>query len=158
MGKKIKGGFVSLLPKKKSKLARLERRVRVTFFLVAETEEHIQAVLDVGIYLQTQYLLEGREKEIPVTGFTFSAIPEAASPPSGKSVFTGLWWHTEAGHKRLVTEKVVLFFIDFPVVAEEWKTDKDITLLKTRIFDFYEDHHSPQEEIWIVKQDIYRYA
>ncbi len=159
MKKKIGVKIMSIWSKKKKRPARLERRVRVTFFLVAETKEQINAADSVGIYLQTQYLLDEKEREIPVTGFTFSAFPEPIPLPAGKSVFIGYWWHTtEAERKRLMREKVILFLIDFPIVAEEWKTDENINLLKDRILESYEENHCPQEEIWIVKQDIYRYA
>ncbi len=156
-------------PKKKAKPARLERRVRVTFFLVAEKEEAKEAVVDIILYLDAQYFhftSEGKS-ELPVTGFTHSAIPFENSIPHeqilyyknlGKGIFWGHWWQTEPGEVELIQERVVFFVVDLPAVAEEWKTDESITLIKDRIFHFYEMHDCPQEEIWIVKQDIYRYA
>lgn len=152
-----KAKLVYVGQKKRAKPVRLERRVRVTFFLVAEKKEEIDTIREIAIYLQMQYLLEGREKEIPVIGFTFSSIPDLI--PNGRAVFFGHWWHTtETGRKKLDREKVVLFLIDFPAFAEEWKIDKKITLLKARILGYYESNHCPQQEIWITKQDIYRYV
>lgn len=150
--------------KKRLKPARIERRVRVTFFLVAETRKHKEAVLRLIDYLDIQfaYLKILGKSELPVTGFTHSAIPfETRVKNLEKGIFWGHWWSEEkVGLKILesIMERVVFFLVDLPVVAEEWKFDENIVLLKTRIFEFYERFQSPQEEIWIVKQDIYRYA
>lgn len=147
--------------KGKQKPVRIERRVRVTFFIVAGTKEEIQAADDVYGYLDFQYLLEEDEREIPVTGFTHSNIPHPVLQPPiiRESVFTGHWWKiTKEGQKMPYTERVVLFLIDFLALAEEWKIDEYITKLKTEIFSIYKRRGSPQEEIWIVKQDIYRYV
>jgi len=59
---------------------------------------------------------------------------------------------------EIMEENVVLFVIDLPVVVEEWKFDNNIARLKREIFSAYARNKRPQEEIWIVKQDIYRYA
>lgn len=59
---------------------------------------------------------------------------------------------------KLMAENVVSFIIDLPAVAEEWKFDESITHLKEEIFSTYARNKRPQEEIWIVKQDIYRYT
>ena len=138
--------------------ARLERRVRVTFFLVVNRKEHLLTVDHIRDYLKVQYLEDENTRELPVTGFTHSLFPGAPPSPAGEAVFAGYWWDTREGEKVLHIEKTTLFLIDFPAYAQEWETDRNITLLKTRIFEFYEMFQSPQEEIWIVKQDIYRYA
>ncbi|MDO8486297.1 MAG: hypothetical protein Q7S77_01190 [Candidatus Staskawiczbacteria bacterium] len=158
---------------KSKKPARLERRVRVTFFLVAETEGQRNAVLELISYLEEQYvyLSSYGESELPVTGFTHSAIHSSTIHRKGrihskmfeKGIFWGHWWtedEDDIGQISLmpIIERVVFFLIDFPAVAEEWKTDENINFLKTKIFQTYEKWGSPQEEIWIVKQDIYRYA
>lgn len=141
------------------KPARLERHVRVTFFLVANTEEHLRAIDGVKNYLKAQEFLSEKEKKLPVTGFTHSLFPGFPQWLSGETVFTGYWWDTSEKYiKKLVIEKTVLFIIDFIAYAEEWKTDENIALLKTRILGYYETFQSPQEEIWIVKQDVVRYA
>lgn len=155
------------------KPARLERRVRVTFFLVAEKEEEREAIIDLIKYLDKQYLnfWLHSESELPVTGFTHSAIhsgsisrkDKTSCKMYGKGIFWGHWWmeeeETDMGPALIsIKERVVFFVIDFPAVAEEWKTDENIVLLKEKIFETYETFGSPQEEIWIVKQDIYRYA
>ncbi len=159
----------------KSKIpARLERRVRVTFFLVAETKEHREAIIDLIYYLGNQYLepqFDGKS-ELPVTGFTHSAIHSGKMPYKGitlgkmfeKGIFWGHWGteekqeDTEFSTVKSIQERVVFFLIDFLAVAEEWQTDENIILLKNKIFKLYEEQESPQDEIWIVKQDIYRYA
>jgi len=153
----------TLKSKKGQKPVRLERRVRVTFFIVAGTKEEIQAVDDVYGYLDSQYLLEDNEQEVPVTGFTHSAIPRPVPLPYppilGESVFIGHWWHTaKKGEKIPRQERVVLFIIDLLAIAEEWRVDEYIANLKTKIFDIYARRGSPQKEIWIAKQDIYRYV
>ena len=157
------------------KPARLERRVRVTFFLVAETKEQKEAVIDLIYYLNAQFSrlkLEGKS-ELPITGFTHSAIHSGAMPRKDmtlgkmfeKAIFWGHWWteekeeeNTESSMLSLIQERVVFFVIDLLAVAEEWKIDENVIVLKNKIFEFYEEWESPQEEIWIVKQDIYRYA
>lgn len=145
--------------KETAKPARLERYVRVTFFLVADTKEHFHAIDRVKDYLKAQDFFSEKERELPVTGFTYSSYPGFPPWLSGETVFIGYWWDTrEKVIKKLMREKTVLFLIDFLAYAEEWKTDENIALLKTRILKFYETVQSPQEEIWIVKQDIYRYA
>ncbi len=145
--------------KETSKPARLERHVRVTFFLVANTKEHLRAIDRVRSYLKAQNFLDENERELPVTGFTHSSYPGFPQWLSGETVFIGYWWDTcEKVIKNLMIEKTVLFLIDFLAYAEEWKTDENIALLKTRILGYYETFQSPQEEIWIVKQDIYRYV
>jgi len=135
--------------------AHLERHVRVTFFLVADKKEHLNAIDSVRDYLRWQYIEEESEKELPVTGFTHSLFPGTPPRLSGETVFVGHWWYTtEKGVARLTVEKTALFLVDFPAYAEEWKTDENIALLKRRILELY----CPQKEIWIVKQDVYRYA
>ncbi len=161
-----------LRTEKKEKPAQIERRVRVTFFLVAELQQEVDSVKHIIDYLYLQYwwyLLRG-EWDLPVTGFTHSFLPNTV-PKSGierkkDSVFAGYWW-SEIKLKRkgieipsidLMEENVVLFVIDLPVVVEEWKFDNNIARLKREIFSAYARNKRPQEEIWIVKQDIYRYA
>lgn len=138
--------------------ARIERRVRVTFFLVANREEHLRAINHIRDYLKWQYLEDENERELPVTGFSHSLFPGPRPLPSGETVFAGYWWRTEEREKILAVERTALFLIDFPAIAQEWEIDENIAVLKTRIFEFYEMFQSPQEEIWIVKQDVYRYA
>ena len=159
---------------KSKKSARVERRVRVTFFLVAESEEQREAVVELIDYLEKQYVRfrSDQEYDLPVTGFTHSSIPSGIISRKDrvtgkmfeKAIFWGHWWTEEeeegTGQPILVPirERVVFFLIDLPAIAEEWKTDENIDFLKTKIFETYEVWESPQEEIWIVKQDIYRYA
>ena len=146
--------------KKKVKPARLERRVRVTFFLVANTEEEFLSVTKAINYLWGIYGTFGTE--FPITGFTNSAVPKPG--PLEESVFTGNWWSdvkidgVTVPSAQLNIEKVVFFLIDFLAPAEEWKLDEDIARLKAGIFSIYKEYGRPQEEIWIVKQDVYRYA
>lgn len=147
--------------RRKEKPARLEGRAQVTFFVVAGTKKEIVAVEDIYGYLDYQYLLEENEKELSVTGFTHSAIPRYIPGPiiAEESVFTGHWWYTtERGRKIPMREKVVLFLINFLSLAEKWRVDRYIMHLKTKIFSIYEKRNCSQEEIWIVKQDIYRYT
>ena len=97
---------------------------------------------------------------MPVTGFTHSAIHDAALQKY--QIFIGRWWSDYEANGfstlELAEENVVLFIIDLPAVAEEWRIDEGIEHLKEDIFSIYAKHRRPQEEIWIVKQDIYRYA
>ena len=162
----------------KEKPARLERRVRVMFFLVSEIQEEIFAVGEIIYYLHQQYWgqLFGYEYDIPVTGFTHSFVPKTVTkkispifgPREKGSIFVGQWWsEKEIEIKGIkipkaviepIEENVTLFVIDLPAVAEEWKFDEGIVRLKEEIFSAYARNGRPQEEIWMVKQDIYRYA
>lgn len=146
----------------KVKPVRLERRARVTFFLVAQIQEEVNAVKEVINYLSNQYyfFLRSAKWEIPVRGFTHSAVHDIALQKD--PIFTGRWW-SERGTRglfmivRYIRENVVLFIIDFPTY-EKRKLDENIGRLKKKIFSIYEQYGRSQEEIWIVKQDIYRYA
>lgn len=164
--KKLKAG-------RSTKPARLERRVRVTFFLVAQAQEEIDAVERVIDYLFLQYWLHLFEEkwDLPITGFTHSVLPVTIPEELGfgrrkNSIFLGHWWSeikvrihgVDQPDIEQMEENVVLFVIDLPTVAEEWKFDEGIVHLKEEIFSIYAEHGSPQEEIWIVKQDIHRYA
>ena len=145
--------------KRKEKLVHLERRVRVTFFLPVEYKEEQYAVKEVVRFLESQYPT-GPITKLTVTGFTYSAIHGTTLEKD--YIFTGSWWSDVkirgVSAKELTTESVVLFIIDFPAVIEEWKLDQNIIRLKEVIFSAYAERGSPQKEIWIVKQDIYRYA
>lgn len=162
----------------KEKPTRIERRARITFFLVAETQQEVNAVREVIHYLLYQYWfhLLGGEWEIPVTGFTHSFIPREVpkrigimfGPREEDSIFVGHWWSKKKRRIKEVKfpvpvvekieENVILFVIDLPLVTEEWKLDDGIVRLKKEIFLAYKRNKRAQEEIWIVKQDIHRYA
>ena len=160
---------------RREKPARVERRVRVTFFLVADVRQEINAVELIIYYLHQQYwqLFFRLEYDIPVTGFTHSVLPLTAPKTLGfghkkGSIFLGQWWSETAvkigeieipsAQVEPMLENVVLFVIDLPVVSEKRKFDEGIVRLKEEIFSAYEMNERPQEEIWIVKQDIYRYT
>lgn len=143
--------------------------MRVTFFLVAETQKEVNAVREVVNHLLSQYfaLVLYRDWELPVTGFTHSAIHDVALKKD--PIFVGHWWSGEIDYDipledynfegiSLSEEKVVLFVVDLPSVAEEWKLDEGIRYLKEDIFSIYKKYKRAQKEIWIMKQDIYRYV
>ena len=52
----------------------------------------------------------------------------------------------------------MFFLIDFRALAEEWKLDQELARLKAEIFACYKRHRCRQEEVWMVKEDIHRYA
>jgi len=135
--------------RKKAREVHLERRVRVTFFLPAELSEQKQAIYDIDAYLRGQH----DHPVLPITGYTRSTIY------GGSPIFKGHWWsQMNGGDKILTIEGVVLFIIDFRAIAEEWKLDQELSRLKAKILAYYTKHHCTQEEIWIVKEDIHRYA
>lgn len=162
--KKLKG-------KKKEVPVRLERGVRVTFFLPAETNGDIGAVQEVIISLDRQYLADTITK-FTVTGFTHSNVPLGTSTEDifdhelsfRDEIFFGHWWSdvkvegVQRTLKQLIIEGVVFFLIDFPAFPQEWELDQALQRLKEEIFSIYKKHKRPQKEIWIVKQDIYRYT
>ena len=111
---------------KDKKPAHIERRVRVTFFLVAEKEEEREAVVELISYLDKQYvdLRSYGDSELPVTGFTHSAIPSNATHRKGKNprkmlekaIFWGHWWTEEeeedTGQPLLISIKKFLRFMN----------------------------------------------
>ena len=157
--------------KKEKRPVRLERRVRVTFFLPAGRKEDKEAVWDVARSLDSQFLV-GTVTRFTVTGFTHSGIPTevpememiARQIHLVREIFFGHWWYEEEreGHPGLskisVVEPVVFFLIDYPMSAEEWELDQVLQQLKEEIFSIYAEHGNPQQEIWMVKQDVYRYT
>ncbi len=157
--------------KKGGEPVRLERRVRVTFFLPAGTKGDQDAAREVARSIGSQYLA-GTITRFTVTGFTHSGIPSEIPEEERwarrihleKEIFFGHWW-SDIGiegvpgiSKQSVVEPIVFFLIDYPAFAQEWELDEVLQLLKEEIFSIYAEYGSPQEEIWIVKQDIYRYA
>ena len=157
--------------KKKGKPARLERRVRVTFFLPAGTKGDQDSARKIAHSIGSQFLA-GTITRFTVTGFTHSGIPSEISEREmmshqfslEKEIFWGHWWSyievegVPGLSKKLVVEPVVFFLIDYPSFAQEWELDEVLQHLKEEIFSIYAQHGRPQEEIWMVKQDIYRYA
>ena len=157
--------------KKKEKPARLERRVRVTFFLPAGTIGDISAVREVIDSLDNQYISDTITK-FTVTGFTHSSVPLETSAEETldhakrlqEEIFWGHWWSSAETEgvkgvlKKLVIESIVFFLIDYPVFSQEWEIDEVLQNLKEEIFSIYAEYGRPQEEIWIVKQDIFRYS
>lgn len=157
--------------KRKGLPVRLERRVRVTFFLPAGSKGDKEAVRQVIHSLDSQFLV-GTITRFTVTGFTHSGIPTEVSEQEmmaheihlEKETFFGHWWHelkvkgAPGISKGLVVEPVVFFLIDYLSFAQEWEFDQVLRQLKEEIFSIYEEHGRPQEEIWMVKQDVYRYA
>ena len=134
---------------RKTRPARLERRVRVTFFLPVGTKKEHDVVLDVISYLNGQV----KNPALSVTGFTHSSVnPE-------NPVFHGHWWSKmKGGGEQLTVERVILFLIDYLALAEEWKFDAELVRLKKKIHTFYARHRCKQEEVWMIKEDIHRYA
>ena len=165
------GKSKKLRTKKKEVFVRLERRVRVTFFLPAETTEDQNAVRKVIGSLDSQFVT-GNITRFTITGFTHSGIPSKISAEEmmvhetrlEKEIFFGHWWSYAEFKgvpwtpRELVVEPVVFFLIDYPVFAEEWELDQVLQCLKKDIFSIYAEQGRPQEEIWMVKQDIYRYT
>ena len=134
---------------RRTRAPRLERRVRVTFFLPAEYPNEKRAASSVIDYLEGQW----RNPTLPIMGFTRSTILEE------HPLFKGYWWSFKKDGTRIETiENVVLFLIDFLALAEEWKFDQELARLKAEILASYERNRCPQEEVWMVKEDIHRYA
>ncbi len=144
----------------------IERRIRVIFFLPAGTRKDIDTVAEVISFLDSQFLFP--PTEFTITGFTHSGIP-SEEKKANKSlledeIFVGHWWSDVKVRKggrtfnKLMIESAVFFLIDYLALAQEWEFDQELLRLKENIFSIYKKYKSPQEEIWIVKQDIYRYA
>ncbi len=140
-----------ILKAKKNNPARLEKRLRVTFFLAAEKQQEINAVKDIIYYLRKQYI---QRWNIPIAGFAHSAVYDIFFEKD--PIFIGRYCLEGVPiPQKYEDENVVLFMVDFVRVSKK-KLNKFIMILKKEIFSTYAKYGKPQEEIWMVKQDVYK--
>lgn len=123
-----------------------DRRARVTFFLPMMGERHEKAMRSIIGYLNQQ-----RDSPVSVTGYTYSTLRPAA--------FISSWWDDEGEQrKRLVEEDGVWFVVDYGIQLGASELPLVLAQLKQAILDAYERYGAPQKEVWLIAQDVYRYA
>jgi hypothetical protein len=121
-----------------------EARTRVTFFLPANDNKEHKAIFTVVRYLRSQL----KCLTAPVTGYTFSQIPDP--------VFVGSWWWE--GRKQWKSDSVVLFMIDYERTLDDHRLENGIRRLKTKIKSAYSAVRRTQEEIWIITHRVQRFV
>jgi len=118
-----------------------EDRTRVTCHLPLNDPAQEKAITRIIDYLKAQRL-----EPIGVKGFTHSNF----RPTS----FYGYWWSSKRQH--WVEDKIVLFIIDYKLGLGDPRLSNQVQDLKDKIRQCYAGMGSPQDEIWVVAQQITR--
>jgi hypothetical protein len=118
-----------------------EERTRVTCHLPVNDVRQGAAVEKV-----LEYLKEQRHEDIGVEGFTHSVYRPAA--------FLGFWWNATRG--MWIRDNIVLVFIDYKLSLSDVRLTEKVAELKRIIRKWYRYFGSPQDEIWVVAQQIIR--
>jgi hypothetical protein len=92
------------------------------------------------------YLKSQREEAVGIQGFTHSV--------SRPTAFRGYWWSEE--QKKWLSDSIVLCFIDDKLGIDEKVLSAKVKELKQTIRRWYRYYGSPQEEVWVVVQQIVR--
>ncbi len=87
-----------------------------------------------------------KQKEIGVQGYTHSALRPA--------VFRGYWWSEKLDN--WVPDNIVLCIVDYKLSFSDQELSGKIKELKETIRKWYRHFGSPQEEVWVVAQQIIR--
>jgi hypothetical protein len=118
-----------------------EDRVRVTCHLPLNNVREEKAVLRILRYLQRQ-----RDRPIGVKGFSHSELRPA--------VFRGYWWSSR--RQRWVEDKIVLLIVDYRLSFGAEALSHTVRDLKQNIRGCYQKCGSPQDEVWVVAQQVIR--
>jgi hypothetical protein len=118
-----------------------EDRVRVTCHLPLNNSKEEKAVHRILSYLQQQ-----RNRPIGVKGFSHSEFRP--------SVFRGYWWSSR--RKCWVEDKIVLLIVDYRLSFGAAELSQTVRDLKKSIRDCYRKCGSPQDEVWVVAQQVIR--
>ena len=118
-----------------------EDRTRITCHLPLNNEAEHRAVHAIFTYLQAL-----RRQPLGVKGFTHTAARPAA-------VF-GDWW--SSSRRRWVRDKLVLCIVDYKLPFSSPDLSRVVRELKEAIHTQYARVGSPQEEVWVVAQQIVR--
>jgi hypothetical protein len=118
-----------------------EVRTRVTCHLPVGRYQEEMAFFKVIAYLDQQ-----RDEGIGVNGYTHSILRPA--------VFRGYWWPT--GANEPVRDEIVLLLVDYLLDFSDQRLSAKVAELKRTVRKWYRHHGSPQEEFWIVAQQVIR--
>jgi hypothetical protein len=118
-----------------------EERTRVTCHLPLNNDQEERAVLRV-----LDYLKEQRDEPVGVKGFTHSEF----RPPS----FRGYWWHPK--RREWIADRIVLCIVDYKLPLSDPRLSAKVAELKRAIRRCYRESRSPQQEVWVVAQQVIR--
>lgn len=127
-----------------------EERVRVICHLPCGNDKEEHAFYDIIKYLQSQV-----DAEIPVTGYTHSAIRPCP--------FFGYWFgkpprSPRRAHRRWVEDKVVLMMIDYQLNFTDMRVSALVKALSEKLVVAYQENDCKQKEFWIVAQQGFRHT
>jgi hypothetical protein len=118
-----------------------EDRTRVTCHLPLNNAKEEKAILRVLRYLKDQ-----RNAAVGLKGFTHTEFRPSS--------FRGYWWN--AKKRKWVEDKLVLCLIDYRIGFSDERLSAKVEELKSAIRSAYRECGSPQEEIWVVAQQVIR--
>jgi hypothetical protein len=116
-----------------------EVRTRITCHLPVGSSREEMAFFKVIAYLDEQ-----RDEGIGVNGYMHSVLRPA--------VFRGYWWPT--GADEPIRDEIVLLLVDYLLDFSDPRLSAKVTELKRTIRSCYRKYGSPQEEFWIVAQQV----
>ena len=118
-----------------------EVRTRVTCHLPVNNQQEERALVKVIAYIRAQ-----REQGLGVSGYTVSAMRPAA--------FQGWWWSDTT--REWVADDIVLCLVDYQIRFNDPRLSAKVKELKRTIRKWYRHYGSPQEEVWVVAQQLIR--
>ena len=119
-----------------------EHRTRVVLHLPLNDTQEEKAANQILWFLQEQ-----RKEASGVKGFTHSVLRPA--------VFRGWWW--SAKEKSWCQDHIVLLLVDYKIDFSDILLPKVVKELKKAIRYWYRYYGRPQEEIWVVAHQVFRF-
>jgi hypothetical protein len=118
-----------------------EVRTRVTCHLPVNDAQEEKAFFQV-----IEYLDEQRSEGIGVKGYTYSEVRPVA--------FHGYWWPDDA--EDPVHDQIVGCYVDYLLPSGSQLLSAKVKELKQTIRRWYRHYRRPQDEVWVVAQQIIR--
>ncbi|MCI0463276.1 MAG: hypothetical protein L0Z62_40535 [Gemmataceae bacterium] len=118
-----------------------EVRTRVTCHLPVNDAQEEKAFFKVIDYLDQQ-----RQEQVGVKGYTHSEARPAA--------FHGYWWRDDA--EVPLHDQIVLCLVDYLLPSGSQQLSAKVKELKQTIRKAYRYYKRPQDEVWVVAQQILR--
>jgi hypothetical protein len=118
-----------------------EVRTRVTCHLPVNNEQEEKAFFKILEYLQGQ-----RQQGLGIQGYTHSSLRPAA--------FHGYWWSDELG--EWFPDDIVLCIVDYKLPFGARELSAKVKDFKRTVRKWYRHYGNPQDEIWVVAQQIIR--
>jgi hypothetical protein len=122
--------------------ASIEERTRVICHLPLNNLSEEKAVLQVLGYLKEQ-----RKDEIGVKGFTHTEFRPSS--------FRGYWWNGK--RQKWVEDNLVLCIIDYKLGFSDARLSSTVQQLKDTVRTAYRESGSPQDEVWVVAEQVLRH-